>query len=608
MMNREWPRFGWFLALTLAACNGGGSTPAPTGGVGPGDPPETADRLGLFAVAASYVSLEGAADEGANLEFIVAESERAWGGPIPVTGDFDGDGFDTVGEYMAVEGAFYLRNENAGGPFDLTISLGQPGGSFPLAGDFNGDGVDTVGVYAPATGTFTLFESNVEGAPSSTFTFGPVNSFPVAGDFDGDGKDEVGVYDLAAGQFVLRGVGEGGADVEVPFSEAGGAPIYPFIGDFDGDKIDDLAYSALTTSTIHWRPIAPGEGGTFERKSRAFARVPMAGRWKPGKAAGARTGFAWPPSTPSAEGISEASLAAAFEHARGLPYIHSLLVVRHGKLVAEEYFNDYRADYPQCIKSVSKSVLSALYGIAFERGDLQSPEATVASLLPEYFPTGVDPMKLDIKLKHLLTMSGGLSWEEDGPPFKEFVASEDMVGYALGRDVISPPGAAYLYNTGLTHTAAEILTRESGRPLNEYAREHLFEPLGIEVQRWDHAANGTFFGGSEVWMPPRDMARFGELYLRDGSLDGKALVTKEWIGGTTANLFDGYGGLWWVDEFAGHPTFFAWGYGGQFIFIVRELDLVVVITSDWTLGAEKEESYANAFALLEERVLPAVQP
>lgn len=592
-------------AAILGACGGSGGGNSDSGGFPDASvlidarPDSEGQTLGRFAPAASYVVLEGAAMGGGDLEYILGTHQRAFGGPLPVVGDFDGDGFDSVGRYGLVENAFYLRNDNSDGPADVHFDLGSLG-SWPVAGDWNGDGVDTVGVYDPTSQHFMLLADNQAEATRDEFDFGPTASVPVAGDFDGDGIDTVAVYEAATATFHLRGHDDS-IKADVP-----PGTLVPFAGDLNGDDIDDLGTVDAETGTIRWQSVDGKEEGVMERPGATLAWFAFTGRFKPSPQLERRNGYDWNTADPTDHGVNAATLATARDHASTLPHLHSMLVVRNGVLLSESYYNDFRPDMPQCIKSVSKSILSALYGIAFDREDLGDPTDTVASYLPDYLPEGSLPRKLAIELRHLLTMSAGLSWTENSFP-PEFTISEDPVKVVLDQEAALAPGTKFNYSTGLTHVAAEILTRATGRAVNEYAQEHLFAPLGIEAQRWDHTDNGTSFGGAEVWMTPRDLARFGELYLRRGSIDGKNLVPAAWIDATTATQIANYGGWWWTRTFAGHPVHYAWGYGGQFIFIVPDLDLVVVMTSTWTLkGPALQASYDAKFDLLENWIMPAV--
>jgi len=177
-------------------------------------------------------------------------------------------------------------------------------------------------------------------------------------------------------------------------------------------------------------------------------------------------------------------------------------------LAGEAYYDDYDATMANCLKSVSKSVLSALVGLAIEDGLLRGPDQRVSELLPAYYAKPSEPRLGRTSIHHLLTMTGGQPWTDPthlGPMFR----SPDWVDHVAGLPFEAEPGARWTYNTGLTHVASALLTEETGEPTHTYARRRLFEPLGISVTRWDRDLQSRDFGGAEVWMRPRDMARFG---------------------------------------------------------------------------------------------------
>lgn len=588
----------------LTACSSG-DTP---GGVAEGNtaaggntpPAPSRETLGFFAPNAAVAWLPGAAEGGGEARFMTTRSARAGAGPLAVAGDFDGDGLDSVSTYDLVGNVFHLRNTNDETPDAASIVVGAVG-EFPLAGDFDGDGIDTLGTFSLTDGRFGLLRANVADAEADEVHIDALG-LPVAADLDGIGRDAPGVYDVQARAFRFRGVGAD-AEVVVPF-DIGVIEVYPLAGDLDDDGIDDLGLADSATSSVHIRYSATGAVEVFG-SSRAFEWQSIIGRWAPAASTLERDGFAWKEASPSSVGIDGAVLADGLAWAEGRPYLHGVLVARHGSLVAEQYFNDFRASDPQCIKSVSKSVLSALFGIAYARGEV-TPETRIVDVLPEYFG-GLEPEKQAIQVGHLLTMSAGLAWEENSSEyFEPFILAEDPAAFVLSLPLVAEPGTVFLYNTGLTHLAARVLERATKTPVSQYAAQHLFAPLGIEAQRWDHDIQNHDVGGWEVWMPPRDLARFGQLYLDGGSIDGQQIVPSAWVEGTTQAFIADYGGWWWIRETAGHPTFYAWGWGGQFIFVIDELDLVVVVTSEWWDQASLDAAYDQAFSLLDDWVAPAV--
>ncbi len=269
---------------------------------------------------------------------------------------------------------------------------------------------------------------------------------------------------------------------------------------------------------------------------------------------------------------------------RERPGSRCLLVVHRGKIVHETYHHGDSADTCYNIKSASKGVLSALVGIALREKLIKGVDQSIAELLPEYFERIDDPRKKAITLRHLLTMRAGLAWAENGPSTHEWFFSNDLTEWTLNSRLSSEPGTSFNYSTPLTHTLAVILARTSGTDLFDFSRKHLFDPVGMNVRFWFRDMQGNYFGGSEMHMSARDMARFGFLYLNKGRWAGRQIVPENWVVESvrkqTGKDQPPYGYLWWIGECLGSPLFAASGWGGQLICVVPDKDLVVVITTD----------------------------
>ncbi len=285
--------------------------------------------------------------------------------------------------------------------------------------------------------------------------------------------------------------------------------------------------------------------------------------------------------------LDSARLAPVYARAAELPRLRSLLVWQHDSLVAERYFRGARASAPANIKSASKSVLSALVGVAIAEGKIGGLDATLGELLPAE-TRGLDSAKRAITLEDLLTMRAGLESTSFGN-YGSWVSSRNWVRDALRRPMEAPPGhlgGPMIYSTGTSHLVSAALTRATGTSTLAYARRALGEPLGIRIPAWTADPQGIYFGGNEMRLTPRDMGRFGLLYLNRGrTSDGTQVVPAAWVdsswvprtrSGWSGNAY-GYG--WWSRPTGAHTVHFAWGYGGQFVFVVPSLDLVVVTTS-----------------------------
>jgi CubicO group peptidase (beta-lactamase class C family) len=320
----------------------------------------------------------------------------------------------------------------------------------------------------------------------------------------------------------------------------------------------------------------------------------------------------------SPQGIDPDLLAQAYAHARQTPGIRSLLVQRHSVLVGEEYFHGGAADSLEHVWSVTKSVTSILIGMALERGYLTGLDRT----LDEFLTPIVDSLPRDkgrITLRQLLTMTSGLQWHEfdGGGEYGRWVTSDDMLQYVIDRPWASQPGEAFLYNTGGTHLLSAVLTVATGATELDFARQHLFGPLGITQADWWTDERGYSTGGMGLHLRPRDMVKIGELFLRRGVWNGKAVVSGQWVQeSTTPHISTGnavwfgpeYGYLWWIGHGQGHDFYFANGFAGQFIFVVPELDLVIVATSGWhdldwnSAGVQ----WSGVMDVIVNHVLPAV--
>lgn len=319
----------------------------------------------------------------------------------------------------------------------------------------------------------------------------------------------------------------------------------------------------------------------------------------------------WSVRPPGAYGFDRQRLDGAFRRAASLPDLTSLIVARHGRIVGEAYWDGMSLDRPVNVKSASKSVLSALVGIALREGYLESLDETVASQLPEYFGPDTDPRKREITLRDLLTMRSGLETTSFGS-YGAWVSSRDWVGAALARPVVDEPGGRMIYSTGSAHVLSAILTRATGMSTRELAERYLFGPLGVRIGGWQRDPRGIYFGGNNMRLSPRALMRFGQLYLDGGHWSGRWIfpagwVEASWRSRTRSRWNDyGYGYYWWSRTMAGHRVNFAWGFGGQYVFVVPDLELVVVATSDLeSPGGRRHRSAVHR--LVAEAVIPAAE-
>ena len=314
----------------------------------------------------------------------------------------------------------------------------------------------------------------------------------------------------------------------------------------------------------------------------------------------------------TAKPLPGVSFDAAADAAADLPRLHSLLVSRGGKLVFENYYHGARATRPVNIKSASKSILSALVGIAIDRGLIASPRQPIAP----FFPNLADllngegyPRKSEITIEDLLSMRSGLETTSNRN-YGRWVRSGNWVRHVLSRPFVSLPGTSMEYSTGNTHLLSAILTKVTGTSTWQFAQESLARPLGFTLARWPQDPQGIYFGGNDMLMTPRQMLAFGELYLNRGRGNGQQVIPAEWVHQSflprvqsrrESDRFYGYG--WWIRELAGQQTAYAWGFGGQFIFVVPKLDLVVVTTSATTLEDERRNHRFTVLDLVERFII-----
>lgn len=309
--------------------------------------------------------------------------------------------------------------------------------------------------------------------------------------------------------------------------------------------------------------------------------------------------LAWAPAPPAQPRFEAAAAAAA-----SLPRLHSFLVSERGELVLERYFNGRRASRLANVKSVSKSILSALVGIAVDQGHLPGVRTSIQPYFAEWLRGDADAVKREISIEDLLTMRSGLE-STSGRNYGAWVTSRHWVRFVLSRPLETPPGEEMEYSTGNSHLLSAILTSATGKSTWQYAQEVLARPLGFSLARWPQDPQGIYFGGNDMLLTPRQMVTFGELYLHRGFAGGRQIVPPRWVDesfvprGRSDYNDQLYGYGWWMREFAGEQAFFAWGYGGQYIFIVPRLQLVVVTTSATTTDEARRGHRRTLFDLLE---------
>jgi CubicO group peptidase (beta-lactamase class C family) len=308
--------------------------------------------------------------------------------------------------------------------------------------------------------------------------------------------------------------------------------------------------------------------------------------------------------------LEPAPHARAIERAKALPRLRSLLISIDAELVEERYFNGARASQPANLKSASKSLLSILVGIALDRGYLSSVRDRMDKFFPEHLGEADDAAKKTITIEQLLTMRSGLETTSN-VNYGRWVQSSNWVRHVLSLPLVDVPGGQMIYSTGNSHLLSALLTKATKMSTFEFARRYLTSPLGIAMGPWVRDPQGIYFGGNEMHLTPRAMLQVGQLYLNGGRAGGKQIVSETWVKESlkprTRSRWSGreYGYGWWIDTLAGHPTYYAWGHGGQFIFVVPNLKMVVVATSVPTSGEGRREHQQAIYDLMEHDLIPA---
>ena len=307
-----------------------------------------------------------------------------------------------------------------------------------------------------------------------------------------------------------------------------------------------------------------------------------------------------------AENLEWASVLASAE---SLPRLHSLLVSQHGKLLQEHYFNGKKANDIANVKSVSKSIVSALVGIAIDKQLLKDPDQSIAAYFPQYLKN--DSNKNAITIGNLLSMQSGLATTSNRN-YGAWVVSNDWVNFALQQPVLSPPNRDMIYSTGNTHLLGVLVAESSNMDLLQFARRNLFSPLNIHLAAWPKDPQGNYFGGNDMELTPRQMLAFGELYLNKGRFQDKQIISRQWIEQSLQAKVASprgqgrhYGYGWWIRDTAGYETPYAWGYGGQFILLVPDENIVVVVTSNSNPGPNRRYHTRAAYRLVEDAVTAA---
>ncbi len=296
----------------------------------------------------------------------------------------------------------------------------------------------------------------------------------------------------------------------------------------------------------------------------------------------------WRFSSPEAQGMLSGHLIAMrdFLYTQQIQ-LDSVLIVRNGYIVYEDYPTGHNENMRHVLFSCTKSVASTVLGIALGQEYFNGTQDRLLDFFPDRIIANPDPRKDRITVENLLTMKAGFEWDEwsvsyeDGNnPVFGLMSSVDALQFMLDLPMAAEPGTTWAYNSGVSHLLSYIVNATIGRFTADYAQEYLFDPLGITNVYWEHDFAGVNFGGFGLHLTPRDMAKFGYLYLNHGTWDGEQILPTSWIEAsmivnhtTGSNL--GYGYQWWINP--DWEAFSARGYRGQRIHILPNENLVVVL-------------------------------
>ena len=320
----------------------------------------------------------------------------------------------------------------------------------------------------------------------------------------------------------------------------------------------------------------------------------------------------WKISTPEEQNVNTQELLKAVSHIQEkLPDVYSLLIIKNGYLIFENYYKKGMPDRSDVAHSVTKSYTSTLIGVAIEKGFIKSVDQKISDFFPEYFAENIDPKKRKISIKDLLTMTAGSKWNDRGDVFYQWIFSPDWAKFTLQLEQTATPGEIFTYNTSVSHLLSVILTRSTKMSTRDFAQKHLFDPLGMTIHQWQTDPQGNQTGGHGLHLTPRDMAKLGYLFLNDGNWDGQMIVPPTWVKEATnpqvyafhseyGDFYYGY--QWWIKKAGNYSSYRAWGRRGQNIVVVPEQDLVIVVTSETARPHPTTAHYSLLYDLIAEGV------
>ena len=320
----------------------------------------------------------------------------------------------------------------------------------------------------------------------------------------------------------------------------------------------------------------------------------------------------WSVSSLQAQDLDSSEVNNVFMDAEKLDNLYSLLIVKNGYLIAEKYFNGLTVNEAIQTASVTKSIVSALTGIAIRENLIAGTDQKLKDFFPEIDWESTDPRKSEITVEQILEMRSGYPWEEVYGYLETLSRSSNWIPFLKEFPLVHDPGTQFGYSNFTAHIMGIIIARSAKQSLLSFARNYLFDDLGISVPKWPADANGYYYGSGDIYMTPRNLAKFGQLFLDEGVWDGVQFIPSEWIKSSfqvySSSTYGReiltnirtlkYGYLWWSGTSGSHQIWFAWGHGGQMVVIIHDLNMVVVATA-YVPGIFDPDAWPKSKAVME---------
>ncbi|MBU2224204.1 MAG: beta-lactamase family protein [Gammaproteobacteria bacterium] len=372
----------------------------------------------------------------------------------------------------------------------------------------------------------------------------------------------------------------------------------------------NLKYGLMALSFSLLFGCGGGSGTDQNSQPAAVEPTPTTIEWQPVSSAD------WQVSTAAAEGLNATLLDDAYQAAAAENGLYAVLIAKRGLLVGEAYYSNKTASDLLHLRSATKTLVSTLVGIAIAEGKIQSIDQPISDFLAaDYGDLLTD--KADITLRHLLTMSSGIRWDESTlSGYTDWESASDPIRYVLERDLQAAPGEQFNYNSGASHLLSVILSKATGMSIESYAKEKLFAPLGIIRWQWPKLQDGFHNGAAGLQLTARDLTKLAVLWQQQGRWQQQQLVPASYIltaaepqrflrasvGGLNLT---GYGFLWWLGENNGRDLQLAWGYGGQFVLTMPAQDVTILVMGN-NVPQNLQDQERRLMELVVQKILPAL--